>query len=256
MNKKNKQSKQGFTLVELLIVVALLGALAALMLPSFKANRVKAMEATCDYNQASTIKTLLDNYSLSGALPNKLHNGLTNATVAATADNVMALPEFTQDNMVDNTSAHTLTETEADSLNAAGLTEYVYGDASTVEALTNGVSVLVLDGWTDDAEEDVTFDGLDEDAWEGTSGEADEGIIIPMFVSQATDWSSSSDNDWGVATDSSISVKKAGSCLVPIDADFSYYIAYIKAFSNTVDDEAQAAILVGTSCPECGITNP
>lgn len=274
MCKKHKKNNQGFTLIELLIVVALLGALAALVLPSMQANRTKAMEATCDFNQVSTLKTLTDHYSLNGALPDYLHTGKDADDTAQTKTALSGVPGkdgedgTTLDNMMNNVTVAPLSSNEVLSCQAAGLKNVVYGDdGGTTVALNVDESVGNIckpnvdtdaNPFLADDGQAITFNGHNLTWWNGDSDGAGgaAGTVFMTFITPIADWSTSSDNDWGKGLNSSVSVKKAGECKVPVDADFSYYIAYIKAFSTLDEGEAIPAILVGTSCPECGVTNP
>ena len=47
---KMKQKKNGFTLVEIMIVVAIIALLAAIAVPSFMSARTKSMQASCQNN--------------------------------------------------------------------------------------------------------------------------------------------------------------------------------------------------------------
>ncbi|NCD32507.1 MAG: prepilin-type N-terminal cleavage/methylation domain-containing protein [Spartobacteria bacterium] len=271
MCKKHKKNNQGFTLIELLIVVALLGALAALVLPSMQANRTKAMEATCDFNQVSTLKTLNDHYALNGTLPDALHTGKRASSAdQASGTDLMKVPGdaaeagTTLNNMstVGKTVFKLMTEEEVNSCNAAGLTHVVYDDDGTTSVVLSdtagyvGFPVPGATGYFADDGNPITFNGHDLTWWNSDAAGGAVGEVFMTFVTPIADWSTGGDNDWGKGLGASVSVKKAGECKVPVDADFAYYIAYIKAFSAQVDNETVPAILVGTSCPECGVTNP
>ncbi|NMA45119.1 MAG: type II secretion system protein GspG, partial [Lentisphaerae bacterium] len=56
--RHNRVMRSQFTLIELLIVIGLLGALTALILPSLMADREEALGDVCDYNQAGTVRVL------------------------------------------------------------------------------------------------------------------------------------------------------------------------------------------------------
>jgi len=83
MKMKKTNRKQGFTLLELLIVVAILGALVGLMLPQFTASRTDARDAVAKHNANALYRTLEQYKSLNGVWPTFMHSGLRSADFTA-----------------------------------------------------------------------------------------------------------------------------------------------------------------------------
>ena len=71
---KNRTSKQGFTLVEIMIVVAIIGLLAAIAIPNFVRARTQSQKNACINNLRQ-----IDSAVQTGALENKQ---AANATVS------------------------------------------------------------------------------------------------------------------------------------------------------------------------------
>ena len=61
MNRTSRNAYGGYSLVELMIVVAIIGILVALAVPSFQRSAVKAREAALKQN-LQTIRTVLDQH--------------------------------------------------------------------------------------------------------------------------------------------------------------------------------------------------
>lgn len=58
---QNKNNEKGFTLIELMIVVAIIGILAAIAIPQFASFRVKAFNSAAS-SDVKNIKTSLESY--------------------------------------------------------------------------------------------------------------------------------------------------------------------------------------------------
>jgi general secretion pathway protein G len=74
-NRNLRSRSRGFTLVELLLVLVILGILAAIVLPRFT-NRTKQAQIAAVQTQIATFKTALDAYEVDNGYHPKGKNGL------------------------------------------------------------------------------------------------------------------------------------------------------------------------------------
>ncbi len=66
MLQKLRSNKEGFTLIELMIVIAIIGILAAIAIPNFIAYRNKAYCSAAESDAQATMAALADYYSIPG----------------------------------------------------------------------------------------------------------------------------------------------------------------------------------------------
>jgi prepilin-type N-terminal cleavage/methylation domain-containing protein len=275
--KSSKSRKSGFTLIEMLIVIGLLGALTALILPALSANREEAIGDICDYNQAGTVRVLHQYRSLIGLYPSDLHNGLDGT--AATAVAMDGIPEAQSYNMtgedpldMDGDAATddgigptrvALTANMADSLTAAGITNVCSGTGLNSTAVATGVNLVELtDAWLDDTPAAYQFDGQSLAAWRAkTNSGTSDGVIVVLWVAPTVNWAAGdgSNTDW-TKGNVQLGIDLEGQCPIPTggidgDPEFAYYMGYFLVDTEAAPDNSPAQ-LIGTSCPECGVMNP
>lgn len=222
-----RRRRGGFTLIELLIVIGLLAALTALVLPALMADRETAIVGICDYNQAGTIRVLNQFQGITGMLPNGMHSG-----IQADQSTLMDLPPAFKENPTNFSSVSALTQNEADSLNTVGITKLAYGDGDIsltnlddrlgYQPVASGLPVLCCTNqWIDDGGNPFSFDGKGIAVYEA------EGYtkVAVLFIAPTTDWDAKSNNNrWvdGVST----GMELEGTCPIP-DSEFAYYVAYV-----------------------------
>ncbi len=249
--------RKNFSLIELLIVVAIIGALTALILPQFDVSEAEAKDAGCDYSQYGTLRTLTQFRSLNGVYPTGWHTGLTSDGV------VMADPKMMDvcKNNVDNAaSIAKLSAENIESLEEAGIWTLAadYGKAA-VAPVVDTTQVIKVDGewfetqdlgtWSNSTDP-VTFNGKGY-ATTPDSSNYNYGYddVVVLFAAPTVDWENYYVNSATDGVASKVGVAQEGKC--PWDKDaFSYYMGFfgLKAGAK--------AKLIGTTCPECGSLNP
>jgi competence protein ComGC len=271
LNKKNKKTRvkrHRFTLIELLIVIGLLGALTALILPTLSANREEALGSVCDYNQAGSVRTLKQYENLVNAYPADLHTGLQGTD--ATAEAMEGLPSAQTEHMVTDIADTrlALSANQAASLAAAGIDSVASGTGLNTTAVAEDVNVAAAcaaDGsnpWFDDGGVEMTFDGIAISDWATATGtpswDASAGPVVCLWIAPTVNWSAGSgdNNDWSKGN-VELAIDMEGQCPIPTAAasgdevSFSYYMAYFKVY-----DDGSPARMIGSTCPECGVLNP
>ncbi|MFW5803262.1 MAG: type II secretion system protein [Verrucomicrobiota bacterium] len=268
LNQTQRMKRNSFTLIELLIVIGLLGALTALILPTLSANRSKAIKDVCDYNKAGAARALKQYENIVGAYPADMHNGLDGTGDEAEAMEGHASPQT--ERMVDNIddTRHALTEDQADSLKAAGITSICSGTGLNSTEVAEDINVAVAsadDGsnaWGGGGKPEITFDGVLISDWaEGTDGPSwndDTGPVVVLWIAPTVDWSvgGGDNNDWSKGN-VELAIDMEGKCPVPTestdggDPTFGYYMAYFKAFND-----GDPARMIGLTCAGGGTLNP
>ena len=131
--------KRGFTLIELMIALTVIGILSGILLPNFSKIRLKAKESAVK-SAAHTLQLALESYALNqnGIFPSGTDAGIaTIGTTLVTAEDLAELPTnpFTNAAYTDTDSDGKITYTYEDS--SYTITAYGKGNASAILTLTN-----------------------------------------------------------------------------------------------------------------------
>ena len=277
--RHNCVKRSQFTLIELLIVIGLLGALTALILPSLMANREEALGDVCDYNQAGTVRVLKQFKQVFNHYPVGMHTGLQSNADDASA--MAGLPSAQLTHMGASTavcpSIVMLDADQANSLIAAGIEYVCYNVGYESEDIADTVNVVQArtttgaapGPWLDDSDpaQQMQFDGFTIEQWEAGAvtpswdRAGGQGIVVVLWIAPTIDWEyhpeMNKNNDW-TKGEIKMGIDLQGKCPIPAedtdeagDPSFAYYMAYFKVYNNGTE-----ARLIGTTCPECGILNP
>ncbi|WP_144729750.1 pilin [Extensimonas perlucida] len=124
-----RSMQQGFTLIELMIVVAIVGILAAIALPAYQDYTVRAKVSEVLAKGAEAKTSIAEFYSSQGHLP----TSLASAGVSATAYGLTGTPDWDSDGLL---TLKTTGDTSKFPGAAAGKTFVM-----SVQSTTNGVLV-------------------------------------------------------------------------------------------------------------------
>ncbi len=105
MLQKLRNNKEGFTLIELMIVIAIIGILAAIAIPNFIAYRNKAYCSAAESDAQAIMAALADYYSIPGnnTVPNDPADiGITmsqgnDGTIGGSINNIVVTVDDTGD---------------------------------------------------------------------------------------------------------------------------------------------------------------
>ncbi len=264
--RKHCYFRKSFSLIELLIVIGILGALAALILPSFTTTEKEAKTTADAYNGAGIVRYVHMFQNANGYFPSGFHTGLDTAGAP-----LETLPEtFAEEGAFDTDSAFSaLVLSDAanalyiSSLKAAGINYLGAGDVSgaTMSPLKDTTATPTVIK-IDPTKLDLTFDGRKLADWvkplQFEMGEhAENGILVALFVTPNVDWETvysggyHAHGDHGhfeTRTASKIGLKNTPASTVS-NAEFKYYACIFK-----LNNDGSAAQLVGAVSPELNVT--
>jgi prepilin-type N-terminal cleavage/methylation domain-containing protein len=78
-----KRNRSGFTLVELLLVIVIMGVLASVVVQQFEVSEAAAKDTVGGFNEAAVEKVIHDYQSVHGVYPSGFHTGLDDAAATA-----------------------------------------------------------------------------------------------------------------------------------------------------------------------------
>ena len=263
-----KRARAGFSLIELMIVVVIIGALVAIIIPQFNASESEAKDAGCDASNYGTLRQISNYRSLNGVYPSRLHTGFESdagsGAPMGTSD-CSKLASVTATNFVSKSTWAALTADQASSLAKAGIVKLAYGgfgiNADFVPT-TGGVHVArVTASWLEDHNDNttiVTVNGVDlkdyvqVDPYDSSASPEEDGIVVPLIAAPTADFDNYYLGSESAKYASKVSVAQVGACpWVEKGTEFPFYVCFFKVY-----DDGRAAKMIGTACPECGSLNP
>jgi type IV pilus assembly protein PilA len=111
MLQKLRGNSEGFTLIELMIVIAIIGILAAIAIPNFIAYRNKAFCSAAESDANNVAAAIADYF----AVPSRVDAPAANPTVARTNGLGMSLTNANTGNVGQNIQMMTITVTDGSS---------------------------------------------------------------------------------------------------------------------------------------------
>lgn len=283
--KKNKMRTKSFSLIELLIVIGIMGALAALILPSFSDSETAAKDTACDYNNAGILRYVTMFKATNGVYPSGFHTGASDAAGEKAGDPVSSMAVVTAGNINGFTDKLEIDKddgTYGQSLQSAGIAQLAYGtevaddigdvtavlevtgdwsetmdaNGAYLDVATDGAPAITVRGlplstWKAAGEAEVTdaadYEALDDNLKK--CRKANEGAfkIVPLFAASTIDWETAHPYQ-GLAIASKVGVAMEGKCPWLDAGSFRYYICLFKVY-----EDGSPAKLIATACPECGV---
>lgn len=271
-----------FSLIELLIVIVIIGALAVMIMPKFMDLETTAKDNACDYNNAGIARYIQMFRSVNGVYPSGFHTGMQTAAAAdgdisvQNADGASAMAKVTQLNIEEST-----TPLSGDgyfrSLANAGIVSLAYATENAVSfgnnlsapavvprAVKQGgdwYETLTLDGTArDESTAPVSINGYALSEWyeagmdpaqstdtaRKLNREKKEFRVVPLFVASTVDWDYAVRN--GSEYESQVGIETPAKCPWLNSGTFRYYICFFKVYAN-----GDPARFLASACPECGV---
>ena len=249
-----------FSLIELLIVIAIIGALSALIIPAFSSSEQEAKSVSDNYNSRGILRYIHMFQNANSCYPSGFHTGLDSSGAALTTLPVKILHEgalesaFSIVELSDVAGAKYISSLKGAGINYLSADEVSSAVATPLKDSSTTVKVLKVD--PDELE--LVFNGRELAAYLKPiqfemDSHADNGIIVALFVTPNVDWETVYSGDYLAhgshghfekRTASKIALKNTPVSGVS-DADFNYFIALFK-----LNNSGANAQLIGMVSPD------